>query len=239
MSDEAPIIGEHIYCPKCRCLHVDLGEWSKKNHPVHLCERCGEEFDTGRKSVGINLPYIKEADRSPHKCGICHATYRTRGSLEEGEIPVRNVCVCEVTAKCDTCGAGFVVQRDLFDEQENPKYRCRGCAKGLIDKVLAPVARTGPPDLHDIDEHLEYYIKRDKRRLLCESCEKVHGATKSAIDKNVTQGYLFGCPYCGATELVLAIPAPEPVVVPKKVSVHWRRRTRRPVAEVDVGEGDE
>jgi len=232
VADELPP-AEYLYCPQCKCLHVDLWPEKRKAHTEHTCERCGHSFTSERPCVGANLPYIKKADSSPYKCGMCHATYRARGSIDEGEIPVRNVCICEVTATCDTCGAGFVVQRDVFDDREDPFYRCRGCAKGLVDPIVLPVRRTGPPDLHDIDEHIDYYNKRDKRRLHCEACQKNHVAAKSVIEKTWVQGYLFGCPGCGAYELVLTVPAPEPVAEVKKPSVHWRRRTRRPAG---VGE---
>lgn len=224
--DRKDVPGEYIYCPKCGTLHVDLGEWAKRPHHEHLCEKCGHVFDLGHYSFGINLPHIRHEDRTPYKCWLCHASYRTRGSLDEGEVPVRNVCVCELTATCDTCGAGFVVQRDVFDDREDPHYRCRACAKGLVDPVLAPVARTGPADLHDFDEHIEYYLKRDKGRFRCEACSKNHAAAKSVVKKD-RQGYLFGCPGCGATELVSIAPVEQPVDH-KKPSVHWRRRVRRP-----------
>jgi hypothetical protein len=230
VADEIPC-GEHAYCPNCRCLHVDLDPWSRSNpHTKHTCERCDHTFETEKPVIGLNLPYTPRDKRTPYECWLCHAKYRARGSIDEGEIPVRNVCVCEVTATCDTCGAGFVVQRDVFDDREDPHYRCRACARGVVDPVLAPVARTGPPKLHDIDEHIDYYNKRDKRRLLCEACRKNHVAAKSVIEKNY-QGYLFGCPGCGAYELVLTTPSPEVEV--KKPSVHWRRRTRRVAATGD------
>ena len=230
MADEIPG-GEHVYCPNCRCLHVDLDPWSRRNpHTKHTCERCDHTFETEKPVIGLNLPYTPTDKRTPYECWLCHAKYRARGSIDEGEIPVRNVCVCEVTATCDTCGAGFVVQRDVFDDREDPHYRCRACANGVIDPVLAPVAHTGPPKLHDIDEHIDYYNKRDKRRLLCETCQKNHVAARSVVEKNY-QGYLFGCPGCGTYELVLATPAPKVEV--KKPSVHWRRCTRRAAATGD------
>lgn len=217
---------EFIYCPECRCLHVDYGVDAKTPHSEHTCERCKHVFKLDHESSGLNIPWVKENERSPYKCWLCHATYRARGSIEEGETPVRNVCVCEVTSMCDTCGAGFVVQRDVFDDNEEPKYRCRACATGVVDPVLMPKARTGPVDMHDIDEHLNYYNTRDKRKLLCVECRKGNTAAKSTIEKT-NQGYLFGCPNCGAYEL-LSTKQPATPAGSKKPSVHWRR-VRRPV----------
>lgn len=235
--DPETVPREIIYCPKCHCLHVDLHEWAHRPHMEHLCERCGETFQLDHYSFGVNLPPTPLEDRVPHKCWLCQTLYRTRGSIEEGQTPVRNVCVCETTKTCSVCGHGFVVQRDLFDEAEEPTYRCRGCAQGVIDPVMAPVARTGRADLADLDEHFEYFVKRDKRRFLCEGCRKNHVASKSTVEKTPT-GYLFGCPGCGDNELVLTIPVTEPVTEVKKPSVHWRRRTRRP-ASTESNEGDE
>lgn len=236
MPEEIP--HEYLYCPECKCLHVDLQEWAHKRHHKHLCERCGHIFDEVHHSFGINLPRVPLSERVPHRCGVCHAVYRTRGSIDEGEVPVRNVCVCEVTAKCDTCGAGFVVQRDVHDDRENPLYRCRACARGLVDPIVPPVARTGPVDLHDIDEHIEFFLKKDKRRLHCEACSKTHVAARSTIQKTWVQGYLFGCPTCGDTELVLAVAVETPEVPTKKPSIHWRRRVRR-IPSTEGSEGEE
>lgn len=215
---------EILYCPNCGHLHVDIGEWAVRPHHNHLCALCERVWDEGHYSFGVNLSEVPPEQRVPHGCYRCRATYRVRGNLDDGEVPLRSVCVCEVTASCDTCGHGFVVQRKLHDEDEEPSYQCRACATGLTDAVVRPVRRTGPDDLHDIDEHIAYYIKKDKRRLRCESCSKQHIASNSAVEKT-RQGYLFGCPDCGETELVLAKPPTETVEY-KKPSVHWKRRTR-------------
>ena len=236
--DAKDVPRELVYCPHCKALHVDLHEWARRPHHEHLCETCGKLFDLGRYVFGINLDTIPPDLRTPHQCHLCHARYRVRGSIDEGEVPVRNVCVCEVTATCGTCGHGFVVQRDLHDDREDPVYRCRACASGLVDVVVPPVARTGPRDLHDVGEHLDYYLRREKRRFRCEACVKGHVGSRSHVEKSVTQGYLFGCPTCGATELVLAAPAEAAPAPDKKIPVQWRRRTRgAPKAGEDGDEG--
>ena len=34
-------IRDDINCPRCNLQHVDRGDWAKRLHRKHLCERCG------------------------------------------------------------------------------------------------------------------------------------------------------------------------------------------------------
>lgn len=49
---------EHIDCPKCGKQHIDgaNGEsFATRPHHTHLCQFCGEVFDTGRWSFGADV----------------------------------------------------------------------------------------------------------------------------------------------------------------------------------------
>lgn len=46
-----------LFCPKCKFLHVDEGEWATKPHKTHLCTECGHKWRPhAYPTVGIAFP---------------------------------------------------------------------------------------------------------------------------------------------------------------------------------------
>jgi transposase-like protein len=58
------ITPQNIICPKCGRAHLDQDWYSVHPHQRHLCEGCGEQFETERASVGNPIVTVREA------CGV-------------------------------------------------------------------------------------------------------------------------------------------------------------------------
>lgn len=49
-----------LYCPYCKCEHIDEGYFAVKPHAHHLCMNCGKEFFDTEKAISNPLSQVRK-----------------------------------------------------------------------------------------------------------------------------------------------------------------------------------